>query len=360
MRQLLALSSSVVLLWAHSGAAQTPSAHMESLQTALRQNDMDRAMKIATALYQQSDQSDDHERAGYAAYVMAGLLNQTDDRLAVAETYEDCAKHYAADDSLAQSIQCDYQSAQAYLEASRKGQAVSKLRGIAKQLERIGQEKSMLASQVYLTLAKQTLPAKTKRGSAAQRERRDAAAYADKALIALRASDQDKSQTYAATLYLKGLALEDAEEYPEAVEAYESAVSLYRSLPDSNDDELQSLQARLSIARAGGKSSPRKDAIDVVDQDGRIVTLSIKKRKRIRSPRINDNQIVDGARASVAITLDSDGAVETVTVVDSRPSHEFGDAMQTAIESWTFIPPQGVNPEELPAFEYSTVFFVRR
>lgn len=145
MRFFLILFTTL-LLSANLAAAQNANGMAEKLQAALQQNDAELALKIAADLYTISDESSDHQSAGFAAYVKAGILEQTDDHLDAAKAYGQCRQHYLEIDSAAQSIQCDYKSALAYLAGYQDGRAIDALKSTAKSLEGIGQGKSALAA----------------------------------------------------------------------------------------------------------------------------------------------------------------------------------------------------------------------
>ncbi|MEM9599428.1 MAG: energy transducer TonB [Pseudomonadota bacterium] len=355
----LALSSILALSCATSAFSQTPNERVSALQDALNANEVDLAMDLASALYADSDRRDDHQTAGFSAYVMAGLFKQKNEHLQAAETFEDCADHYGEIGSIAQSIQCDYQAGKSFMDGLRKGQAVSLFKSVAKQLEDIGQDRSALASELYLTLAEETLPPKSQRGRRAHKDRLEAADYAEKSRLALKATGQDRTQIYSAALFMKGLALEDAEMFEEAAEAYAEAVTLYQSLPDHDEADLRNMTTRLNIAQADGEDT-QDNYIDVKDIDGETVNLTINKKRRVKFPRVNKNQLVDGARARVVISLTDSGEVDDVTIIESIPSEEFGQALEKAVRSWTFRRTDDGAISDIPPFEYGLVFYVKR
>lgn len=356
------LPRSLCLMLALGLCAETAAAQesTQALQDALKRNDAAAAMALASDLYSRSEAENDHTAAGFAAYVKAGLLEQDADFSGAAKAYADCADHYESLNSAAQSIQCEYSSGLAHLSAYQDGKAMSALKSTARRLEAIGQDRSAMASKVYLTLAEETLPPKTQRGAKAQGKRLEAAAYADKSMRALTAAGQNETEFYAAAAFMKGMALDDAEDFPEAVKAYETAIRIYAAQPNTSPEELKSMQARLSIAKFGQSGKTSDNTHDVRGPDGEMITLTIKKKRKVRVPRINNNQMVDGARARAQITLGADGRVASLTIQESDPDPKFGEALEKGMKTWVFTPPEGVAPQDIPPFDYSMIFYVSR
>lgn len=358
--RLIILASFFAILMTSVAAAQGTNDRVEELQTALRQNQTDLALELAIALYETSDDENDHSTAGFSSYVVAGLLEQKNEFVAAARAYDDCSEHYDVSNSHAQSIQCKYKSGLAYLAGYQKGRAIDALKSASNNLEEIGQERSALASQIYLTLSTEILPPKLDQGRGANRLRLSSVEYADKSLAALAATGQNGTENHALALYTKGLALEDAESFEEAVQAYTEAVTVYSNLPDPSDDVLRNMQSRLSIAQFGADDESEANRVDVYDGTGQAITLKIDKTRNVRTPRIHGNQMVDGARVRAVITLAEEGAVDQIEILESIPSEEFGEAFENAVKEWVFTPPYGVSSEDLPPFEYSMVFYVKR
>lgn len=344
----------------HGASAQTPNDLQVQLQQALKQGDADVALKTANTLYQLSDSNDDHKFASFAAYAKASVLEQQKEYIEAAQAYGDCSHHYAKINSAAQSIQCEYKSSLAFLAGYKSGQALEALKSAAKRLEDIGQEKSGIASQVYLTLAEETLPAKFEDNRSARVKRKAAAEYAQKSLISLEATGQANSEDYVSALFLKGLALEDSQEFEEAVQTYAAAVKLYSSMSDRSDEVLNNVKTRLSIAKSELKGGKNSKLIDVTDINGRKVSLVFSKKKNVKFPRVNKNQMVDGARASVEISLAEDGSVNSVKVLETTPSKEFGEALEKAAKKWVFVTSDGETPKDILPFTYNMVFWVKR
>jgi TonB family protein len=354
------LASFFAILMTNLASAQDTNDRVEELQTALRQNQTDLALELATALYETSDDENDHTTAGFSSYVVAGLLEQKTEFVDAARAYEDCSDHYNTSNSHAQSIQCQYKSGLAYLAGAQHGRAIDALKSAGNSLEELGQERSALASQVYLTLSTEIRPPKLDRGRGANRLRLSSVAYADKSLAALAATGQNGTENHALALYTKGLALEDAESFEESSQIYAEAVDIYSNVPDHSDEVLRNMQSRLSIAKFGATDETEQDTLDVHDNKGRIITLEIDQTKDVRTPRIHGNQMVDGARVRAKITLADEGSVEQIDILESTPSDDFGEAFEKAVKEWIFTPPDGVSSEDIPPFEYSMIFYVQR
>lgn len=358
--RLIILASFFAVLMTSLAAAQGTNNRVEELQTALRQNQTDLALELATALYETSDDESDHSTAGFSSYVIAGLLEQKNEFVAAARAYDDCSEHYDVSNSHAQSIQCKYKSGLAYLAGYQNGRAIDALKSASDSLEEIGQERSALASQIYLTLSTEILPPKLDQGRGANRLRLASVEYADKSLAALAATGQNGTENHALALYTKGLALEDSEQFEEAVQAYTEAVTVYRNLPNPSDDILRNMQSRLSITQSEAEDESEIDTVDVHDETGQVITLEIDKTRTVRTPRIHGNQMVDGARVQAVITLAEEGSVDKIEILESIPSEEFGEAFANAVKDWIFTPPDGVSSEDIPPFDYAMVFYVKR
>ena len=235
------------------------------------------------------------------------------------------------------------------------------MKDIVKALKKIDQDQSAFAGRVYLSLAQETLPNKMDFDRAAQKERRKAADYAESAIIAMEASGLTQTADLPAAYFMRGMALEDAKDYTPAAEAYAKALALYRAYPNADAKELTTVRTRLGIARAAGQNSKARDKITVRDADGKRITLRIKRRAKIKSPKVDGNRRVDGARAIVRITLGPDAKPAQIDIVQSDPAPEFGEAMRQAMLTWSFEPEQeGLAPEQVPPFEYRMSFSIAR
>lgn len=330
------------------------------LQIALKNNDRIKALEEAILLYDLSLVVSDFKTAGFAAYTKASIYDQNKESLKAAKAYDQCSNHYGRVNSLAQSIQCEYRSALSYISAYKPGNAVDALNSSASRLEDIGQGQSSLASQVYATLAQEMLPSKLDNTRYAKQKRLKSIEYSDKALLALEASGQSKTENFASILSLKGIAQDDSENYDAAIKSYEEAIEIYSALPNSSKETLETIRSRLSIARFGLEKPKKKNSIEVIHKNGDVLNLKIKRKKSVKVPRVNKNQIVDGAKASVEIDLSETGAVRRVTVLKSEPSKEYGDALKKAVETWTFILPENISGTDIEPFEYGMIFYVKR
>ncbi|MEL6688374.1 MAG: hypothetical protein AAFP97_12240, partial [Pseudomonadota bacterium] len=274
MRHRLSLTAALIIgLIASPTLAQDLTAQTRALQAALQENDIAKAKTLAASLQTASLDAQEYTVAGYAAFVQGGLLDSEKAYADAANAYEDCYEAYDAAGSAAQAIQCHYKSGQAYVAARQSGNAVSSLKKTARMLEDIGQDKSALASQVYLTLAEQIRPQKLERSPKARSERRQSATYAGKAIAAMEASGMTEGAELPAAYFVKGLAHEDAKDYEEAVAAYEMAVSLYEAYPNVTQDELRTIRSRLSIARLDSGIGFVKADCHFISGDGLFIVL---------------------------------------------------------------------------------------
>ena len=138
------------------------------------------------------------------------------------------------------------------------------------------------------------------------------------------------------------------------------AVSLYEAYPNVTQDELRTIRSRLSIARLDSGETEDNDTLDVRDADGNIITLSIKKKRKISIPKVRGNQRVDGSRVLAQITLGEGGKVSQVSILESTPTADFGEAFQKGVKRWIFEVPDGVDPTTIPPFNFSYVTYFRR
>ena len=107
-----------------------------------------------------------------------------------------------------------------------------------------------------------------------------------------------------------------------------------------------------------GNKTP--EPLVVKTKSGDEISLQIDMGKSGRFPKLNKNQLVDGARASVEVTLNEDGTVAKASVVESYPAPVFGESLKDAILTWTFVLPDGVSGLDVAPFEHDRVFYVRR
>lgn len=361
MRKRISLCLALLFgLITNAAVAQDLVQQTRALQSALQNSDVPLAKSLAADLQAASLEAGDYEIAGYAAYVRGGIFDSENAFANAAEAYEACYEAYDAMGSAAQAIQCHYKSAQAYLSARQSGKAVSTFKKTANMLEDIGQEKSALASQVYLTLAEEVRPQKLERSPKARSQRRQAVTYATKAIAAMEGSGMTERAEFPAAYFLKGIALEDSQKFDEAIQAYEMAIELYEDSPNMSEEELRTLRSRLNIVRADAGQLSNDNEMDVRDANGDMITLTYKKKKSVKIPRVNGNQVVDGSRALAKITLGEGGKVKDIEILESTPTADFGEAFTKAAKHWVFTPPEGVDPTTIPPFNFSYVTYVRR
>lgn len=358
--RLVTLSLFSIVLFNSPVTADDREAIIQDMQAALSRNDLPSALNYAVALYDNRIAQGDLSGAGGAAYSQASILEGSKDNLAAADAFERCEKHYREINAAAQALQCKYRSGLALIAGARPGNGLDTLRSTAKELESIGQGKSGLAALVYLSLAETILPSRFDRLKGATAERNASIAYAEKAMTALLAEDQGQSKLYASALLQKAIALEDLKETKQAISAYETFIRLYKTLPDAPAEDLHAAQIRLSNVRLRARDSNAKKTFSVPDSSGNEIVLKIKKKKRLIFPKINNNQRVDGAYATVEITLDQQGKVANLEILESHPTEAYGEALEKAVTHWTFTPPDGVSGLDIPAFEYMILFSVSR
>lgn len=351
------LISCLTLSFAPLAYAQSSQSDMTA---AIERGDHDTALKIATSLYDSSMENKDHTGAGHAAYAKAQIFGLKNMPEKSAKAYKSCAEHYGKNQNAAQSLQCRYQSGLTYYTMGKLGTSRDILKQAAKELESIGQENSGLAAKVYLTLSKATLPGKFDHSKKAANSRLETVKYVEKGLIALKATGQNKTHLYSSALFLKGLTLEDAEKFSEATQNYKMAMDLSKIIPSTPEEFTKKVSTRYSIAKSYGKKGKTDKTIKTKDIHGNKVELKIKQKRNIQIPKINKNQLYDGAHVNALITLSDDGSVKNIDILESTPDAKYGESFTKSVKKWEFIPPEGVSGEDIVPFEYRITFSVKR
>lgn len=352
----LCLGSSLTL----TVSAQSVPDLKNEVVAALGSGNADKAFDLADTLYKTSKKAKNSSDAGYAAYVKAQIYDMKNKSLDAAKAYEQCGKEYKIASSAAQSLNCRYQSGMAYVSAGKSSTAIDVLKDAVKELEKIGQEKSALAANSYLVLSKISLPSKITNNHNATAKRKSAIAYADKAVTALKATGQDGTETHLSAMFLKAVAFEDLEDYEPARDVYKNILTLAEDNADISGAFIKKVETRYSIAKSRTMKKEDRGFITVRNTSGGDVDLKIKKKRKVRTPRINNNQMVDGASVKARITIDDDGKVIDIHVLESVPHEDFGKAFVEAVETWKFMPPKGVSGSNIEPFMYNMTFSVIR
>ena len=356
-RHTIALACAATLILGNA-AAESQDSLRASLEQALTGNDLGAALVISADLYDAALAENDAAGAGAAAYSRAEILTAENTPDEAAKAYELCEDHYQSIGAAAQSLQCAFKAATAFQSASRPGTGLDKLQAVARELEAIGQERSGFAVGVYLALAEATLPRKLDRLDGAPSKRRRVIDYCENAMTALEAVGQTESELYASALLLKAEAQEDLKEYAPAQATYEAFIALYQSLPNHSEETLENAYNRYHIV--GFEIEGSSNTITVADKDGGEITLTIQKKRKVRSPRVDGNKLADGAHANARITLAADGRVDTIEILTSEPNPKYGEALRQGVKHWRFIPPDSVSAADIPPFEYGIVFYMTR
>lgn len=365
---MLSFKTSIPLLFAFclgtmvpmTVTAQTPADLKTQLISKLENGQNDEALLLAEALYEASIKVNDRSQSGYAAYAKAQIYGLKNLTLEAAKAYEQCGKEYAKAGRAAQSLQCQYQSGLAFSDAGKDASAVDVLESAAKKLEKIGQAESALAANTYATLAKVKLPSKLESRQGAKNKRLATIEYAEKAMQALEATGQDNTLLYTSMSFQKGVAYEDMQDYEAAKSAYKNTLKLTKSRPDTPEDFQQFLETRYSIVNYQTKDKADRERLPAFDRAGNKIELEWKKKRRVQIPRIDNSSYVDGASATVRLTLDAEGKVSDVVVLESAPNEKYGEALSKAAKKWAFTPPEGLSGLDVAPFEYGMTFSVRR
>lgn len=355
----LILALSLFLIPALTHAQNAPDLS-QKMQNALQNNNTEAALEYADALYTLNKSMTDYSGAGQAAFSKGKILDYSRKSLLAGRAYDDCTRAYEKIEAAAQALQCQYLSAQSYISAGKSGTALERLEDTAKKLETLDQGKSHLAANVYLTLAREILPSKLRRLRGASSKRKDSIEYADLAMQGFEAAGQKKSLSYGTALYIKGNAQEDLEKYHEAKESYAAAINVFETLKDFPKSDLKNAKTRLSIVKKLADDENGDETLNVKDATGNKITLLIQKKHKVKFPRINRNQLVDGAQVRALITLKKEGTVDKIEIIESTPDPAFGKAFKKAVKKWEFLPEEGIPTNNIPPFEYGMVFFITR
>lgn len=320
----------------------------------------DQALTLAEELYLTSKKEKNNAEAGYAAFAKAQIFSLKNQTLDAAKAYEQCGESYAKAGSAAQSLQCKYQSGLAYSDAGKNASAIDVLNDAVKELEKIGQDKSALAANSYATLAKVMLPSKLEDRQSARDKRLATIDYAEKAMQALEATGQSETLLYTSMSFQKGVAYEDMQEFEAAEAAYKATLDLTKTRPQTPEDFQRFLETRYSIVRYQTADKEERKTVSAYDRDGNEILLKWKKRRNVKIPKIDNQSYVDGASATVRLTLDANGKVSEVEIVKSAPSADYGEALAKAARKWVFTPPDGLSGLDVAPFDYGMTFSVRR
>ncbi len=356
-RHTIALACAVTL-FIGSAAAESQESLRTSLQEALTKNDLGTALVISAELHNVALAENDPAGAGAAAYSRAEILTAQKTHDEAVKAYELCEDHYRTVGAAAQSLQCAFKAATALQSAGRPGTGLDKLQAVANELEAIGQERSGFAVGVYLALAKATLPSEFVRQNGTRSKRRRVIGYTEDAMAALEAIGQTESDYYATALLQKAEALEHLKDYEAAKSTYEAFIELYQTLPNRSEEMLENAYYRYDIVRLENEGN--SNTLTVTGKDGEEIILTVQEKRKVRTPKLDGDKMVSGARANARITLDASGGVETIEILTSEPSPKYGEALRKGVKHWRFIPPEGVSAADIPPFEYRMVFYVTR
>lgn len=341
-------------------SAQTSPDLKIEIISALELGETENALALAETLYNTSKKAKNYTQAGYAAFAKAQIYDMKNMPLEAAQSYKQCGSEYGKAKSDAQSLQCQYQSGLAYISAGRTATARDVLKDAAEGLEQIGQGKSALAANSYLALSKTSLPGKIADNPSVNGKRKATIEYADKAIIALKTSGLDNTQKHLSALYLKAIALEDLQDFEAASAVYKKTLNLAGDISDTPDAFINKVETRYNITKSQIMSKKDRKHISVLDASGAKVELKIKEKRGVKIPRLNKNQIVDGASVGARLTLGENGSVTNIEILESIPHEDYGKAFEKAVITWKFIPPEGVSGLDIPPFNYGMTFSVKR
>lgn len=321
----------------------------------LAANDIEAAHSVGEAYYHAADSQNEHETAGRVAYTMASLASLRDQIEAVPAWFDRCARHYERLGSAAQQVDCIHKAALAYKSLGRTGTTRDRLKSAERALEAANATETIVAALIYTDLAESYIPPQFEIRASAKADRERVLKYTKSARDILLANGQEQHFLYASLLAREATALEDLERFEEAMVPMEQAMQMLADKPEHESlyADLRRRYYKFSAWTTEVKSDRNKMIVEM--EDGREVTLKIKRRTRVVYPS-SEGLSSEYGIGRVLITLAPDGKVATVEIIESQPSPAFGEAVKKAVKKWTFTPEDETPPETIPPFPFGVSF----
>ena len=325
----------------------------------LAANDVEAANIAGQQFYAAADDQADHATAGRVAYSMASIAALREDTDDVPVWFDRCADHYKALAAAAQQVDCIHKAALSYKARGKFGTTRDRLKAAERALEATGASESIVAALVYADLAESYIPPQFEVGASADADRERVLDYTQSARTILAANGQDGHFLYASLLAREATAFEDLDRFEEAMPPMQKAIEMLADKPEHDQllSDLRRRYAKISAWKSGDSND--RGPFTVKLEDGRKVSLKVKKRTRVTYPR-KRNMTSEYAIGTVLISLAPNGDVAEVEVVESEPTPDFGAAVAKAVKRWSFYPEDDTPPESIPPFQYSVTFDVVR
>jgi TonB family protein len=346
----------VVFTFGLSLLAQADLAAMDAeFNAQIAANDIEAAHSVGEAYYQAANAQDDHETAGRVAYTMASIASLREQGEEVPIWFDRCARHYEKLGADAQRVDCIHKAALSYKSLGKTGTTRDRLKSAERALEAANATDTIVAALIYADLAESYIPPQFEVRASAKADRERVLEYTKSARDILLANGQEQHFLYASLLAREATALEDLERFEEAMAPMEQAMQMLADKPEHESlyADLRRRYYKISASTPEDKSDRNKMIVEM--EDGREVTLKIKRRTRVIYPR-SDGLSSEYGIGRVLITLAPDGKVATVEIIESQPSPAFGEAVKKAVKKWTFTPEDETPPETIPPFPFGVSF----
>lgn len=322
------------------------------LEDALEAGDLEAAFEIAEKNLEATTTGS--EKQGIAAFQAARIGEAVNKPLKAGEYYDLCADVCKALGQMPQSSDCGYRAGMAYQAGGRPGKARSTLEKALNELAKSGNGESPAVVTISLALAETYVPNRFDRSAAAANSRRRAIRYAQKALSVLQQMGQENSILMAEAYLLEARMYDQLFEEKDAEKSYLKASEIFEDAGPDYKDRVEDIALRILAMNGADKDDSR---LQVTLDDGREVEFKIKKRRAIRHPR-STGFLSDGAKVKLEITLDDDGSVANVEILESVPDDSYGESAARAISTWKLIPTDGTDMSGIPPFLYEITYFL--
>nr|WP_156780761.1 energy transducer TonB [Hyphomonas sp. Mor2] len=326
----------------------------------LAENNVEAAHLAGLALYTAADADNDHDVAGRVAYAMASIASLRDETPEVPVWFDRCARHYKALNFAAQHVDCIHKAALSYKAQGKPGTSRDRLKSAEGALEQANAAETIVAALIYADLAESYIPPQFETGASADADRQRVLDYTQSARAILAEHGQDGHFLYATLLAREATAFEDLKRFEDALPPMTKAMEMIANQPEHAELYADLRRRHAKMAAWISDESNDRNLLTVEMEDGREVTLKIKRRTRVIYPR-SEGMSSEYGLGRVLITLGPEGKVAHVDIVESTPTPAFGEAVKKAVERWSFTPEDDTPSESIPPFRFGISFdYVRR
>ena len=331
-------------------------------KTHLDAKNTTRALEIAERLFAiASEAPADHAASGRYARAVAQLNAIKARKAQAADWYLKCADGFERAQQNEQiRIECLWSAGTGYGDAYEYEKAKETFKRLIHSLEgKPSNETNGYISLSYVMLAQLHEPRMTAKKNVYRLKQKQYLNFAERAIQAVEAEGQTGAFVHALALYELAKAQELMKNKDLAASYYEEVVRI-SSAVGAEASALQT-SAATRLAFVGGEPLKKKKTVEVETVSGETITLKIISRKSVKLPKPKGTQAVnERAYARLQISLQADGKVDSVEVIQSGPDEYPGIALSESVKQWRFEGPESVALDELPPFELGYVFGVVR